>query len=54
VFEMMSLHGFNMKFIMSLQVYGLLQNIINFLKSSTSKAAAVPSTTLPGTELGKL
>jgi hypothetical protein len=41
VFEMISLLGFNMEFIMSL---------INSLKSSTSKAADA-STTLPGTEV---
>ena len=36
VFEMISLLGFNAEFIMSLQVYGLLQYIINSLKSSSS------------------
>ncbi len=52
MFEMISLLGFNMEFIMSLQVYGLLQNIINSLKSAISIPAVAP-TTLPGTEVCK-
>jgi hypothetical protein len=52
VLEMISLLGVNMEFIMSLQVYGWLQNIINSLKSAISNAAAAPIT-LPSTEVGK-
>jgi hypothetical protein len=55
VFEMISLLGFNVEFIMSLQVYGLLQNIINSSKSATTSTSipALAPTTQPGTGVGK-
>jgi hypothetical protein len=55
MFEMISLLGFNVEFIKSLQVYGLLQNIIDSLKSDTTSTSipALAPTTQPGTGVGK-